>query len=512
MEYNILLKYKDRYEAAKLHADMWRSRFEDLYKYAIPDRNYYEEDHTQKLDKDIYDTTAIKATNIFAAKMTSSLTPPKMDWGKLIPGTNIKENQKIEIARKLEPVNDLLFDYIHASNFDIVSNESYYDLAIGTACIVVNEGDDINPLQFSALPLGTFYPEEEPSGQIKTVWRDFEKVALRNIRVLWPNAEIPQSLQYGVEEDSNREIDLVEGTVYRPNTDDYHYFVFYGDDVLYEEEMKSSPWICFRWLKSSRDVFGSGPLLNVRAAILSLNKMAEYELKAAAYRVAPPLLGASDGIFNVANFNMFPGAVIPYSSIPGKPPLTPLEIGGDIRYSQLTMEDYRSQIWKALFAYPFGEMKDPTKTATEITIRQQELLEEIGPSFGRLESEYLGKLIKRVIYILVKKGLFPPIMVDGREVGIEYTAPLAQAQGIADVNRFVQYMGILQQIYGPQIAIAFLKNAKVPIEIGEKLGIDTTLINNEEELKQIAQNTMQLAATQQQLPAPPTAPVAGGGV
>ena len=43
-------------------------------------------------------------------------------------------------------------------------------------------------------------------------------------------------------------------------------------------------------------------------------------------------------------------------------------------------------------------------SATEVAERMADLSRQIGSSFGRLQSEFINPLIRRVIYILKKQG------------------------------------------------------------------------------------------------------------
>ena len=97
----------------------------------------------------VYSTTAVAATRTFVAKIQRALTPPQQTWAMLEAGTEIEdEGDREKVNEYLDHVTKIVFDHIRASNFDLVINECYLDLAIGTAILVLNEGGDKDPLKF----------------------------------------------------------------------------------------------------------------------------------------------------------------------------------------------------------------------------------------------------------------------------------------------------------------------------------------------------------------------------
>jgi hypothetical protein len=150
-----------------------------------------------------------------------------------------------------------------------------------------------------------------------------------------------------------------------------------------------------------------------------------------------------------------------------------------------------------------GPIDSPTKTATELALRQKSLAEEIGPLFTRLQQEFLSRVIQRIIHILQIKGLLEPLIVDGREIMVRYQSPLVVAQGKQDVLGFIDYFTALQSIW-QQGAINYVDPVKTPIWIAEKLGIDKNLIPEAAQLEKVLkeqseqQQAMQMQAMQQQ--------------
>ncbi|KAF0112785.1 MAG: hypothetical protein FD149_2345 [Rhodospirillaceae bacterium] len=82
-------------------------------------------------------------------------------------------------------------------------------------------------------------------------------------------------------------------------------------------------------------------------------------------------------------------------------------------------------------------------TATEVLERASEMARILGATYGRLQSELLTPLIVRAVSILRRRGDIPDVRVDGRVVGLQYRAPLAQAQAHREAQNALMWLGAL---------------------------------------------------------------------
>ena len=161
---------------AKARKENWRSIYEDCYKYALPQRNLYDGYYGggvpgQNKMKSVFDSTAIHATQRFANRIQSGLFPPYKKWCRLEPGTEIPEEAKGEFQASLDAYLDKLFTIIRQSNFDLAIGEFLLDLSVGTACMLIQPGDDVTPIRFTSVPQFLVDIEEGPYGRVDTVYR-----------------------------------------------------------------------------------------------------------------------------------------------------------------------------------------------------------------------------------------------------------------------------------------------------------------------------------------------------
>ena len=488
-----------RFQQARNQRELFRSLLDVAYRFAIPNRNLFDGD-TVGADKNsqVFDTTLPRATNIFVSKLLNGITPPFQRWAKLIAGEEVPLNRKNALNAQLEDATNLLFRFIHRSNFSLAISEAYFDLAVGTMALLENPGpNDDNPLIFESVPLKFLAPEDGPFGTIETAWRELNGVLGRNILQMWPKAKLSNSMLEAIRTTPDMEFDFIEGSV-EIEKDRFLYVVISKLEqmAIIEEESKSSAWIIGRWRRLSGEVFGRGPIIDALPSALTLNKIAEFELKAAALEIAPPFMAFSDSVFNPHLFRMEPNTVIPVQrNASATWPLQKLDVGGNVQFGQVLINDLRSQINALLFTDPLGPTDTLVRTATEVNIRNQQLVEEVGPAIGRLEVEVLSKIIKRTIFLLKRRGLFPDIEVDGKQITLSFESPLAKSQDSQDLNALAQTNEIIQSIMQNPQALAAYNLSALPEFIAEKTGLDLSLVKTPMQMQQLAQ----LAAREQQI-------------
>ena len=134
-----------------------------------------------------------------------------------------------------------------------------------------------------------------------------------------------------------------------------------------------------------------------------------------------------DGVINLNNINLTPGAIIPKAV--GSSGLTPLASGADFDVSQLVLKDLRERIRHALLADRLGLLSEKEMTATEIMARNADMMRILGATYGRLLHEFIRPLCDRGLQILSSRGVIAPITLHG-DAELKYIAPIAQMTAI----------------------------------------------------------------------------------
>jgi len=504
-------QFKQRYNRAMQISYLWASLHEACYFYAIPNRNRFwrpKEQQGEAKGTRVYDTTAIEATKTFVSKLHTAMTPPQTQWGFLTVDPEFDEDDagisRDDAQRMLNDYMRKLFDYIHDSNFDVVINECYFDLSVGTSCLVINQYTDEQPLLFTSIPMDKLAIEEAMTGKIESWYRNWEDVKANEITVRWPKAVLPQELIREIKNNPDYTIKMVyEGVMYNPQRDKkYQYVVCSDNDIFYTEDFEVNPGIVWRFQKTNADTYGRGPVMDALPSIISLNELARIELAAANLNTFKPYMAFNDATFNPNTFKLQPMTIIPIAPLgsSGQPPLIPLPDTSNPQFSQLTIQDLRMQIRSLLFADSLipTDTKQPV-SATQIMIQNQTLAERIGPLFSRLQQEFLWPVIERCSYILDKMGLLPYPQIDRKMISFVYRSPLALAKGQEQIARFTQFFQLLQGISGPEAAQIFINPMEYPYLLADLMQIDNRLLNAPAEVAQVMQDQQNKRNEQQMM-------------
>lgn len=480
--------------------EMWRSLYQDCFRYAMPSRETFSSwSPGQNKVSHLYDSTLQENTYEAANTLVATLFPPWERWAELSPGAGLpKQDLPQELVEGLQRATEVFFGFLHSSNFSTVINETALDLMIGTGAIAFDEqDDDSNPFVFGAVPLSRLEIEEGPNGMIETTFQHL-KHKLRNLLRTYPGLQeidLPLNLAADMETNPEREIEIIQIETYYPG--DKHYYgiaISLADKTIlwrYDYGL-SCPMIVARATKVCGETYGRGRVMRALADARSLDKMVEFVLRQAALQVAPPLTGVSDGVLNPYTATLAPNTIIPVASNDtGAPSLRALELGGNFNITQEMVRDLRERIRREMLG---PEMSTgPIKTATEITVSDRNRLWAMNGEFARIQSELLAKIIARGVGILQSRGLLPKFKVDGREVAIRYTSPFARSQDNEDVMA-LQTVTATCAPYGPNVINLGLKTEDIPAWVARKTGLDLSLVRSPEERKGLAEQAAQQVA------------------
>jgi len=495
-----------RFDAAKEVRGRWDSLLRDCYKFAAPKRDTLSGHAVgAKRSPDIVDSTAELGVQRYASRLQSMLVPPWREWIKLVPGSAVSDEFKDEVQTQLDDIADILFDHLNHSNFASQAHEAFTDLAISTGAMTIERSDsDSSLLAFNAVPLDELVPEEGPRGTIETVWRQHE-VSVRNIERLWEDADLSNHCKQLLTDKPDTKVQVIEGTIYDAEKQMYYQCVIEKEHkhVVFAQNFTVSPWVVFRESVRPGEVLGRGRVMTVLSDIKMLNQQKTWQIKNIGLQTAGVYTAADDGVINPWTIRIEPGAILPVGSNSNdNPTIRPLPMPGNPQLEQHSIDELRRGINRVLFAEPFGDTDAPVRTATEMSMRNAELMQESGAAFSRLQTEFIEKIIKRSINILTDEGVIQPIQVDGKMVTIKHTSPLAMAQDQEDLNA-VRTLMETGAAFGPELMAAGLRMEELLPWVAKKLGVDTELVRTEQEREQIkmaaAQKAQQEMALEQKM-------------
>ena len=495
-------QYIEKYNKAKAFRENWVPLFEECYEYALPQReSFYYEEAGQRRDQKIFDETAVVGVQEFASRLQSGLVPNFARWADLMSGSEVPPEQREAIDNELDDVTNYVFEVLQNSNFSQEVHESFMDLAVGTGVLCVEEGDAINPIVFSAIPLPHVVLDTGPDDRIDHVFRERKKVKFDHLEMMYPNSTFSSKVMTMMGRNQETTVlEVVCRDYSRKNEEAYvHYAIcMTTDTVLHKKEMRglgSNPFICFRWSKCAGEVYGRGPLINALAAIKTTNLTIELILENAQMSISGIYQMEDDGVINPDTIQLVPGSIIPKAM--GSQGLQPIQAAGRFDVAQLVLSDMRLNIKRALYNDMLGNPDKTPATATEVAERMADLSRRVGSAFGRLQAELVQPVLQRVIYILKKQGRIEVPSVNGREVKVRSVSPLAQAQANQDISSVARYLELVGGVFGPEMLQLLIDGEKTAIHLAKKFGVPESLIRDEEQRKQIAAMAQQMAQQQQ---------------
>jgi hypothetical protein len=383
----------------------------------------------------LFDSTAGDAVDMLAANMFSLLTPPESLWITLARET--------EFSPDPDAANEALRRHLNNSNFYTTVHQSYLDLAaLGTACLFFSE----NPIgaksafSFTAIPMNDISILRDGTGTVTAVFHT-TSLAAADMMEKYPMWTPPANLRDGIKQNPEMPLRLVQSVVADAEGFAFVAWIDAGgeleNNIVATGRFETNPYIIFRWSAASGDIYGRSPVMRALPDIKTANKVVELVLKNATIAVSGIWQADDDGVINLSNINLTPGAIIPKAV--GSSGLTPLSSGADFDVSQLVLGDLRARIRHALLADRLSILSDKEMTATEIIARNTDMMRVLGATYGRLLGEFIRPMVERGLAILARRGIIDPISLH-TEAKLCYVAPIAQLAADERVTQILTFI------------------------------------------------------------------------
>ncbi len=493
-----------RYEKATGIKDQFKDLFEECYEVAFPQRRgFFSETIGERRDEKIFDETCVVGVQEFASRLQQGLVPNFARWADFQAGSETPKEEKEAINNELDEVTEYVFEVLQNSNFSQEIHESFMDLAVGTGILGVEEGNALNPVNFSAIPLTDVVLDTGPDDRIDHVFRERE-MRFSEIMILYPKAEMSEDLKRSIATSPDAKTKLLEIVCkdYSKRNEEafYQTTIHVQSKSLIEHKafngVGSNPFICFRWSKCAGEIYGRGPLMNALSAIKTSNLTIQLILENAQMAISGIYQMDDDGVVNPDTISLMPGTIIPKA--PNSAGLQPIRAAGSFDVAQLILSDMRLNIKRALYNDMLGNPDRTPASATEIAERMADLSRRIGSAFGRLQAELVQPVLQRVVYILKKQGRIELPTINGREIKVRSVSPLAQAQSQADITSIARWMELIQANFGPQLLNLLIDSEEVATVLAKKFGVPDTLIRDKSQREQLIQMAQQMAENQGQ--------------
>lgn len=437
-------RHVERFRKKRDSRGVWDNHWDDLSRVQLPRRLGFSSSTVpgESRTEDLYDGTPMQAANGLANAIGGMLRPDgrKTAFIKTVEDADENTDEAKEwLADSEKRLDDELKN--PKSRFRQATGECDLDLVVlGTACVFEGEGKNLNHLLFQSVHLKDAYPVFDEDGTAAGMYRRrnltteqaVDEFGLANV-----SENVREKYRKEEYEDRADYLHCVlrrrEG---RPDAVFARNFPFTNlwIDISSKDEVKdggfrSFPFIVPRWDTSSGEEYGRSPGMIALPDSNTAQAQGETILVAGQRAADPPMATPFDGFFT--EYNTFPGGLVYYdvetAKAVGRIPMQPLESGTNLPISRDMQQDTRNQIFAAFFRNVLNlPVEGPQMTATEVIQRKEEFLREIGPVFGRLETDYTAPMIERAFAILFRAGAFAPVppSLQGRRVRFEYESPV----------------------------------------------------------------------------------------
>lgn len=445
----------------QLYADLnlWTPTWQDLTELILPRKanvNLRRSPGRPQTER-MLDATAPHALELLAASMQGSLTSQAIRWFYYrVRGIAYGEDPEMDVW--LEQTGDSVYDELKWSNFSAEAHEFYTDLGcLGTAAMYIEKrepkpGAPWTGLRFKTLGPGTYAIDEDDEGRVDTLYYKYKLTARQSVQ-RFGMANLPDEVKRQLTspgQDPDRSFEYINCIyprkdkwvdAYSLNPSNLPYASLHIS-LDYKQVVKESgyhefPFAVARWTKSSDEKYGRSPGYTVLADIKTLNKLVELKLRALANKVYPPLKVRDDGVLGTVKLS--PGALTHVRDMEAVGPLLTDRDG--VQAGQLQEEKMQAAIRRGFFSDQLQLQEGPQMTAYEVQVRYELMQRILGPTLGRLETEFLEPVISRSYRIMERAKRFTPpppsmmqkLQAQGRGFDIEYEGPLQRAQRLGDV-------------------------------------------------------------------------------
>lgn len=505
---------------------LWAPLLSESYEYALPERNTYHNNGTglpqgaatpkgtDRSSRRVFDSTLMNDATRLANRLQSELFPIGSQWANLTPGAFVPADQQGAARRDLHALQQVLFAAIALSNFDLAIAEWLLELVVaGTACMLVQKGDDDDPVVYQAVPQSHVAFREGAFGRIDMISRK-HKMRVSLIRQYWDDAKTADLVQKGTTaaEDLDPEVDLLDVTYWDNEDKIWRYEVLAsggplakGDNKrIVERTMLVNRWVIARWMKAPGEAQGRSLVQQALPDARVLSAVKNYLLRQAALAIGGVFLVRNNGVVNANNIRIFPGATIPVQSTGGTAgaSVAPLQVGGDIQLAQLVIEDLVGSIHKIMLNNGIPDTKDGIRSATEFIERMKDLQQSLGAPFARVLKEGIVPMLEATFAVLGELNAVPvpeggKIKLNSGQISLKFTSPLVQGQNTRDVEQLVQAAGVTKEIAGEQAVGVAFKVEDVGAWVGAKMGVDPALMRTPDERTKLQQQAGMMMAAQQ---------------
>lgn len=511
-----------QHEKLKNNRNQWERQWQDIAEYVLPHRSDFTTTHSKGADRmdHAFEGSAMRLLKRFASNIHNVFTPMGAEWFKLTSGnTNLDEVRNV--ALWLEEATKIIQHHMSRpiSNFQSAVFQYYLEAgAFGTGIIFVEDMPGFGP-RYRNFPLSDCVLGSGSEMEIDTVFRNYKQTAKDIVQRFNQDTLPPEILEKGYGEKMLDEYDVVHAVLptwtvqsYLPDNNKFKknyisiHYLKERKTILSVGGYDEMPYICARWERSDREIYGRGPTWEIMPDIRLITEVDKSYLKAVQKSVSPPLFVPDSGLLDPLDTT--PDAINYYSvGLGGKDMIfeAPTNARPDYaeRLSAKCITAIREGYFLDLLELPGPVAPDGDVmrfSATEVSVRMRQRMPVLGPILARQEAEFLDPLIRRTVNILMRSYLLPLMPEEMQDFRIEYLNPVSismRSGEISSMNQMFEMILPLAQI--DQTIPMYFNTHKILENTAQVLQVPVSNIRSKEEVDAMVAEQQRQRQQQEQM-------------
>lgn len=453
--------------------------------------------------KKIVDATGTLALRTLKSGMHSGLTSPARPWFKLSPkDKDLKDFAPVK--EYLAGVEEHMRTVFSSSNLYTSFHTGYGDLGLfGQSCGILVE-DDAEIIRLIPLLHGSFWIARDEKGRATTLYRQFRwsvqrivsRFGLANvsdrIRTLYDTGKYDETflIYHAIEPRLNR----------NPNSPakwDMPFLSNYwedggnGDKLLEESGFEENPIVAPPWELSGDDHYSTSPGQDAIGDVKMLQKEQTRKLEGIDKQVRPPMTGPTSMKNNPAS--LLPGSITYVDAQNANVGYRPaMEVNLQLGELREDIHDVQQRIDRTFYADLFLMLANmegiQPRNQFEIAERKEEKLLALGPVLENIYNGQLEPVIERTYAILNRRRALPPPPPDlqKKDLDIEYTSMLAQAQKAVATGSIERGIGFVGQLSAVKPEVLDKIDADEAVDVYfDYIGVPPSIVVPDDEVKKI---------------------------
>lgn len=525
----LVKRYQDMLTVRQSSEQVWQ----DIADFVIPYKSniIVKREPGRKQTARLFDATAPHALGLLASSLHASMTPATQPWLSFKMRADDLNRDK-SVQDWLEDCARRMHRAFRQSTFNQSVHEMYLDLAaFGTGAMFVEErpitqAGVFGGFRFYVPALGTYVIAEDADGQVDTCFRVIT-LSLRAAFARW-GEQLPAQWLTQMAAKPETSVDVLHAVyprrdrAYDARTNQPKrgaknmayascYLAMTPKAIIEEGGFEEFPYLVPRWAKTSGETWGRGPSHTALPDVATLNATKEFILKAAPLQMWPPTLERDDTVVGELDTNPMGRNVVNGAGPIGEQ-LAFMDTRQRPDVTSMVLAELRQGIHAIYFTDQLVLREKPDMTATEVLALQEQMQRLLGPTTGRLESEFLNPLVQRAFAIMARAGAFLPLPGPLRDVtargqadlDVEYEGPMARAQRTIElaaqdrvVNFVIAVTTAKQQFPGPEWDV--LRTDKMIRDRADVTGLPSDNLEADERVQELRDDRADAQAKQQQV-------------